>query len=1105
MSDLSIETLSIEELVNKFKELLSTEKYIDEINNAIIQRRKSIAIDFHDIVIHDKVLADLVIEKPRLCISSASEAIKQLILEKDPEFGKSIQQFYARFRRLPEIYSVRKLTSDLIGKFIMIEGIVTRQTPRKHFIKKLIYRCSDCGLIVEIPCEKGIQPQVPRKCVRCNSSGSFILETEKSEYIDWQKIIVQEKPEELPPGQLPRSVEVILYDDLVDTVKPGDRIYVTGILELNVYEIKRGKPPVISSYIEANYVESQHREFLEIEITPEDERKIFELSRQKNVREKIIRSIAPSIYGLEDIKEAIACLLFGGVPKIFPDGIRVRGDIHVLLIGDPGTGKSLTYSIPILYFDPNKGLQFEYIGKFVDSLIEKYKDRVEIDEETEILNLIDLGIEFYVPAINPKTFSVEWKRVKAVIRHKAPDTVVKVKTRSGRELILTKDHSLLIFQDGQIIPVKPLSISGRRTVIPYLKKIPLPKQLGLKSELNWNIDYFIGRYLGDGSITLVTSGERLEITSTNKEILEYLRKVIEKYFKAHSDIYRQKDNTYRLISTNKSLTQFLKKLTISKPELLHLVKIKGFETRLKCLSFELVLNASEDFLKGLISGILDSNGHVLSFLLEKQDELMSIKKQKINCIDVIPLSEENVQDVSKLNINTDLLRNKAAEFRAKVYRGYVGEEYAYKILNTLVQLVNRSSKEITDYPGLYKLKLTLDNEHVGWDVIEKVHEVSITEVEPEHSEYVYDLSVEDYENFVAGWGLIFVHNSQLLRFVAKIAPRAVYTTGKGSSAAGLTAAVVKDKLSGDFYLEAGALVLADMGVCIIDEIDKMDAKDRVAMHEALEQQSVSIAKAGIVATLNARCSVLAAANPAFGRYLPNRTVAENVDLPVTLLSRFDLIFIIRDEPQLDKDKLVATHISTLHAGELPEEYRDIIPPDLLRKYIAYARKFIKPILSKEAKDRIVQFYLQMRGKSTEPHSPVAITARQLEALIRLAEAEARMRLSQIVTAEDAERAIKLFMKFLQSVGIDVETGKIDIDIIMTGKPRSTQEKVAALINIITKLEEFNNGKPVKIDDIYREGENYGMDRTTIDKLISMLIKSGELYQPKPGYVKRVTL
>ncbi len=253
--------------------------------------------------------------------------------------------------------------------------------------------------------------------------------------------------------------------------------------------------------------------------------------------------------------------------------------------------------------------------------------------------------------------------------------------------------------------------------------------------------------------------------------------------------------------------------------------------------------------------------------------------------------------------------------------------------------------------------------------------------------------------------------------------------------------------------------------------------------------------------------MLAAANPTFGRYLPNRTVAENVDLPVTLLSRFDLIFIVRDEPNAEKDRNIATHIVKLHANDVLDAYsRDIIKPDLLRKYIAYARKHVKPILTKEAQDMVTQFYIQMRGKSQEPSSPVAITARQLEALIRLAEAEAKMRLSSAVDKEDADRAISLFLKFLQSVGIDVETGKVDIDVIMTGKPpRSSQERIAVVLETIGRLEELNNGKPVKLDDVLREVEERGgMDRSTADKLINLLMKQGELYAPKPGgYVKKV--
>jgi replicative DNA helicase Mcm (EC 3.6.1.-) len=233
-------------------------------------------------------------------------------------------------------------------------------------------------------------------------------------------------------------------------------------------------------------------------------------------------------------------------------------------------------------------------------------------------------------------------------------------------------------------------------------------------------------------------------------------------------------------------------------------------------------------------------------------------------------------------------------------------------------------------------------------------------------------------------------------------------------------------------------------------------------------------------------------------------VAENVDLPVTLLSRFDLIFIVRDEPNAEKDRNIATHIVKLHSNDILDAYsRDIIKPDLLRKYIAYARKHVKPILTKEAQELVTQFYVQMRSKSQEPNSPVAITARQLEALIRLAEAEAKMRLSSTVDKEDAERAISLFLKFLQSVGIDVETGKVDIDVIMTGKPRSSQERMAVVLETISKMEELNDGKPVKIEDALREIEERGVDRAAAEKLINMLMKNGELYAPKPGYVKKV--
>lgn len=404
----------------------------------------------------------------------------------------------------------------------------------------------------------------PPYCIRCHRPVRLELVPEKSKFIDWQKIVVQEKPEEIPPGQMPRSVEVILTGDLIDVARPGDRVIVTGVLRvapIASFQKPVGLKPLFSFYIDANHVDVQQKILEEIEITREDEEKIKELARDPWIRERIIASIAPGIYGHWDVKEAIALLLFGGVPKIMEDGTRIRGDIHVLLVGDPGTAKS-----------------------------------------------------------------------------------------------------------------------------------------------------------------------------------------------------------------------------------------------------------------------------------------------------------------------------------------------------------------------------------------------------------------------------------QLLQYTSRIAPRGLYTSGKGSTAAGLTATVLREKSTGEYYLEAGALVIADGGVACIDEIDKMREEDRSAIHEALEQQTVSIAKAGIVARLNARASVLAAGNPKFGRYDLTQPVSKNIDLPPTILSRFDLIFVIQDIPNKERDRLLAKHILEVHSDI--ERARPQIDPQLLKKYVSYARRYIRPQLTPEAKKLLEDFYVSMRMASvpTEAGKPtaIAITPRRLK-------------------------------------------------------------------------------------------------------------------------------
>jgi replicative DNA helicase Mcm len=340
--------------------------------------------------------------------------------------------------------------------------------------------------------------------------------------------------------------------------------------------------------------------------------------------------------------------------------------------------------------------------------------------------------------------------------------------------------------------------------------------------------------------------------------------------------------------------------------------------------------------------------------------------------------------------------------------------------------------------------------------------------------------------------------SQLLQYVAKIAPRGLYTSGRGTTAAGLTAAVLRDK-AGGMTLEAGALVLADKGVAAIDEMDKMRTEDRVAIHEVMEQHTVSIAKGGIVATLNARTSILAAANPTLGRYDPYRTVSENISLPVTILSRFDLIFVLRDVPEKAKDSQMTEHILGLHkTGVSPVD--PPIEADLFRKYVSYAKN-LKPVLTKEALERLKDFYLVMRSASETEGTPVAITARQLESLVRIAEARARVALREEVLAEDAEQAISIMTTSLEQVGIDVSSNKFDIDILMTGKPKSLRDKLSVILGLISSMEK-ETGVVDKERLVERLQTEFDILAGEAERLIGQMLKEGTLFAPRDGFIKK---
>ena len=337
--------------------------------------------------------------------------------------------------------------------------------------------------------------------------------------------------------------------------------------------------------------------------------------------------------------------------------------------------------------------------------------------------------------------------------------------------------------------------------------------------------------------------------------------------------------------------------------------------------------------------------------------------------------------------------------------------------------------------------------------------------------------------------------SEILKGTVEVSPRGLYTSGKGSTGVGLTAAVIKEADTGQMNLEAGVVVLANGGVAAIDEFDKMDTADRSALHEAMEQQTVSIAKAGIVATLKAQTAIIAAANPHSGRYDRYKTPTQNIRLPPSLLSRFDLIFVVVDRPNPSEDAQMAEFILKNSMIKPEENFEDIseslapIHSELLKKYIKHARRTCHPILTDEAKERIKSFYLDLRNQYDSEDAIISILARNLDALVRLSEAHAKMALRDKVTKEDVEDIIKLFKRYLKDTGYDETSGKIDMDRIFVGQSRSNLNRLESLMNRLKEIFEENSWRSLE------------KNKKFIENALEELIKEGTLYEPKNNSIK----
>jgi replicative DNA helicase Mcm len=646
-------------------------------------------------------------------------------------------------------------------------------------------------------------------------------------------------------------------------------------------------------------------------------------------------------------------------------------------------------------------------------------------------------------------------------------------------------------------------------------------QLKLPLHLNEGIMYLMGLLAGDGSISKTSlGGFDIKFFNIHDYLLDAFSSLCEEvigikpsydedrngvpYYRFRSKIFGNLLKKFGIPDGDKShnltISEELSKLpnVLISPYLRgvfdtdgSVIKVKG-----KGSNFIELSSASEEFIRG-VQLILLRFG-IISRIRERKPKTSKIRGKivksgkkyvlEIRGIDNLKKFEESIgfslpeksrklkeiiEKISKEHTNVDLVpqigellkeARKKLKLSAKNFYGYKNYSYErnkrYPTRNFLQSILNEFGIE-----NLEKLE-KFANSDIFWD---RVRKVKIFE-NKEH-EYVYDVSVEDAHSFV-GNGIV-IHN---------------------------TAAVTRDEeFLGGWVLEGGAIVMSNKSVCCIDEFNKVSPSDRVALQEAMSLETISIAKASIVATLPAQTAILAGANPKLGRFDPYLPIREQVDIDDVLLSRFDLKFALRDVPNPELDAKMAEHILKVRHLKT-EEAKPIIPPEFLRKYIAYARAKVHPVLTKEAGELLMNFYLEMRKKSGE-EAPIAITLRQYEALIRLAEASAKVQLRNFVTKEDAERAIRLMKISLREFGFEPETGMFDIDRAEGQRVTAAQRsKIRVMIDILEELTTIH-GKNIPQEEFLKRAKEEGVEDA--EEIMRKMISEGIIFQPKPGFIQKV--
>lgn len=1126
------EALDAAKQVQLFSEFID-KFYLADLLEKARKGLKWICIDFRELSKFEPRLADILLDHPDDVLKAAEIAIDQFDLPtKDKKFN-------VRVSNLPRsrYIKIRNIRSKDLNKMVWTEGVVRQKSEVRPQMASARFECPSCGNVLTVlQVEKKFKE--PTRC-SCGRKGKFRILSK--ELLDAQSLTLEESPDDVEGGEQPKRINCLLKKDLVSPLSerksnPGSKVIIVGqVKEVPIILRQGGQSTRFDLILDGNSLEGMDEEFGDLIITQDEEEQIKTTAADPKLWKKLIPSVCPSIYGHDRIKEALFVQQMGGVRKVRDDGVVTRGDMHIMLIGDPGGGKCVPGDTKIVCGDGS---------------IRTIQNIIEEKQEVSIATVNKTG---RITTQKPSRF---WKRV-------SPKTLLQITTETGRRITVTKEHPLFSTQSGIIFakPAETMRIGDHLATprhIPHHGTIQsLPKMftksrsrnqqsLRFPKKMTKDMARLLGYLIGDGYVAKSATSRWLSYTSKDPELIADYKRLIKKVFNG-TTTERSRLGSAEIYITSESLINFLSAVD------------KGIVQRSAQKSIPQAINTSPlGILKEFIAAFFECEAHIN--LTKRQIEVLSLSneiiedlqcnllkfgiiscirnkikyatntksKRKIKAYELVISGEQASHYLEKIgfisaqkqrkgfdllhsrhlvksNTNIDIIPHVQESLRLlrshlklhqremgvtrSTYQHYErGDRHpSRKHFNQIISQAKKRDKS----NKLVHLLDQLGSTDIFWDKIKKIEEIA------NPTTHVYDFEVNTNHNFVAN--NFIIHNSQMLRRMMKIAPKARYVSGKGVSGAGLSAAVVKDEFLQGWSLEAGALVLANKGLLCVDELDKMDREDSSSMHEALEQQTITISKANIQAVLRCETTVVAAANPKFGRFDPYDTVANQINLPSSLINRFDLIFPIRDLPDEKKDGMLADFVLRLHQQQNVDEAE--IPTDLLRKYISYGKR-LNPKLSEAAVDELRAYYIKMRNIGGDGKKGIAISPRQLEGLVRMTEAYARARLSEKATKKDAQRAVDLLDYCLKQVAYDEETGTFDIDRIATDVPAKQRNKILVVKEILNDLE-GKVGKVIPLEDVVAMGVEKGYEEAEIEEVIQKLKRSGDLFEPRRGFISKI--